>query len=110
MASFERYYAAGIESTPTVVHTSNASDSAQADIIIGLLLSNSGLATATVSAYVVGAGETNVYLCRDISVPAGGSTEVVQGKIVLNNTDAVNVVSSSGSIDCWLSVLDNASA
>ena len=110
MASFERYYSKGIESTPTTIHTSNASDSTQADIVIGMLLSNSGLVASTASAYIPGAGTTKVYLCRDLSVPVGGSAEIVQGKIVLNNTDTVEVVCSDGSIDCWLSVLDNASA
>ena len=73
MASFERYYSKGIESTPTIVHTSNASDSAQADIVIGMLLSNSGLVASTASAYINGAGTTKVYLCRDLSIPVGGS-------------------------------------
>jgi ApbE superfamily uncharacterized protein (UPF0280 family) len=110
MASFERYYKSDIGSGEQTVHTSNASDSSQADIIIGMLLSNSGLATATASAYVDAGGDTKVYLCRNISIPSGGSVEIVQGKIVLANLDEVKAVCSSGAIDCWLSVLDNASA
>ena len=110
MASFERYYKSDIGSGEKTVHTSDASDSAKADIIIGMLLSNSGLASATASAYIVGAGTEKVYLCRNISIPSGGSIEIVQGKIVLDNTDEVKAVCSSGAIDCWLSVLDNAAA
>ena len=38
MASFERYYSAGLiqGASATTIHTSNASDSAKADIVIGM--------------------------------------------------------------------------
>ena len=109
MASFERYYSTGITSA-TTIHTSNASDSAQADIIIGMTISNTGMSNATVSAYISGAGATDVHLCKDVLIPKSGSIEVIQGKIVLDNTDVVKVETSTSQVDCWLSVLDNASA
>ena len=112
MASFERYYSAGLiqGASATTIHTSNASDSAKADIVIGMLLSNAGSSTATASAYIDGGGSTQIYLCKEISIPVGGSSEIIQGKIVLDNTDAVKAVCTSGKIDVWLSVLDDAQA
>tara|TARA_R100001082_G_scaffold3121_1_gene2625 strand:+ start:574 stop:906 length:333 start_codon:yes stop_codon:yes gene_type:complete len=110
MASFERYYSSGIGTTPTTIHTSNASDSAQADILIGMTISNTGMSEATASAYITGAGATDVYLCKNVAIPKSGSIEVILGKVVLDNTDVVKVVSSTSQVDVWLSVLDNASA
>ena len=45
-----------------------------------------------------------------MNIPQSGAVEVIQGKIVLDNTDVVKVKVSSGQVDVWLSVLDNASA
>lgn len=112
MASFERYYATGITELTgaTTVHTSNASDASQADIVIGMTISNTGSVTASVSAYISGAGSTDVYLAKEISIPQSGSVEIIQGKIVLDNNDVVKLKTHSGQVDVWLSVLDNASA
>ena len=109
MASFERYTATGVGSVATTVHTSDASDAAQADIVIGLSISNSGLTAATASAYIT-SGSSDVHLARDIVIPSGGAVEVIQGKVVLDNGDIVKVKASAGQVDVWLSVLDNASA
>lgn len=110
MAAFERYHASGVGSTETTVHTSDASSADQADIAIGMSISNSGLTQATASAYITPSGSSDVYLARDIIIPSGGSVEVIQGKIVLDNNDAVKVKASAGQVDVWLSVLDNATA
>ena len=112
MASFERYYATGITelSAATTVHTSNASDATQADIVIGMTITNTGTTTASVSAYISGAGSTDVYLGKEIQIPQSGSLEIIKGKIVLDNTDVVKVKVHSGQADVWLSVLDDASA
>ena len=112
MASFERYYSTGITQLTgaTTVHTSNASDATQADIVIGMTISNTGSSTASVSAYVSGAGSTDVYLGKEISIPQSGSIEIIKGKVVLNNNDVVKVKAHSGQVDVWLSILDNASA
>ena len=115
MASFERYFASQItqpdfgETEATVIHTSDASVTTQSDIIIGLLLSNSGSVTATAAAYI-SSGSTDIYIVKDISVPVGGSIELVQGKIILNDGDALKVICTVGQVDSWLSCLDSAAA
>ena len=109
MASFERYHASNITSVQTI-HTSNASDAAQADILIGMTMSNTGLSNASVSAYITAGSDGDRYLAKDISIPKSGSVEVIQGKVVLDNNDVVKVKSTGSQVDCWLSVLDNASA
>ena len=108
MASFERYTKNDVTSVQTV-HTSNASDAAQADILIGFSIANThASSTATVDAYI-NDGSNDIYLAKGAQIPAGGAIEVIQGKIVIDNNDAVKV-SSDVAVDCWLSVLDNASA
>ena len=115
MASFERYFANQITqpdfgpNSATTIHTSDASNTVQSDIIIGLLLSNSGSVSATASAYIQ-SGSTDIYLVKDISLPVGNSTELVQGKIVLNDGDSLKVICSVGQVDAWLSCLDSAAA
>lgn len=109
MASFERYTANSV-TTASTVHTSNASDASQADILIGFSIANThASSTATVDAYINLNGGNDIHLVKGAQIPAGGAIEVIQGKIVLDNNDAVKV-SSDVAVDCWLSVLDNASA
>ena len=113
MASFERHTAKEITNVPFTVHASNAYGSYVADIVIGLVIANSGSTNATASAYVKkGTADTadKVYLAKGFALPIGGSVEVIQGKVVLNNEDELTVIAETGQVDAWLSMLDNASA
>jgi len=106
MATFERYVSNDV-TTAANIHTSNASDAALADIIIGFSIANThATSTATANAYVT-VGSDDLYLAKGVRIPAGGAVEILQGKIILDNTDIVKV-SSDIAVDVWLSVLDNA--
>ena len=83
-------------------------DSGKAQIMIGCMVSNilSTSITATVS---VRNGSTSTRLIKDVSIPAGDSVEVVQGKVVMVAGDEIEVSANSASaVDCVVSVLKNA--
>ena len=92
-----------------IIHTSDASVAAQADIVIGFSIANTHSSwTATVDAYITTSSE-DIYLVTGLKIPAGGASEIIQGKIVLDNLDVVKV-KSDVAVDVWLSVLDSATA
>jgi len=103
MALFKRYSADGITGV-TTVHASDATAGTNADIIIGCNIANTHSATVTVDV-LVGA----IYLAKSVSIPVGGSVEIIQGKVVLENGDILKVTPSA-SVDVWVSVLDGATA
>ena len=83
-------------------------DSGKAQIVIGCMLSNR-LTTSVDVTVAVRNTATVTYLCKALAVPAGDAIEVVQGKIVMEAGDEIEVSASAASaIDCVLSVLKNA--
>ena len=83
-------------------------DSGKAQIVIGCMVSN--ILTTSVNATVsVRNGGTVTRLCKDLTIPAGDAIEVVQGKIVMEASDEIEVSASAASAcDVVLSVLKNA--
>ena len=116
MASFSRTSSAGI-TTETAVFTCSSSSATEADIVIGLNIANagsgSGTATATVTARITDAASPTPalkgHLVKSVKIPAGGSIELIQGKVVLDDGDIVRVTSDVA-VDVWLSTLNGASA
>ena len=96
MAPFARFERA----TTGTVYTADSSD-----VIIGCMISNTG-ASATADVTVT-LSETS--LATNLKIPAGGAVELVQGKIVAVNTDAMVFTLNSGAASIYLSVLDSAS-
>ena len=83
-------------------------DSGKAQIVMGCMLSNR-LTTSVDVTVAVRNTATVTYLCKALAVPAGDAIEVVQGKIVMEAGDEIEVSASAASaIDCVLSVLKNA--
>ena len=83
-------------------------DSGKAQIMIGCMVSN--IKTTSITATVsVRNGATSTRLIKDVSIPAGDSVEVVQGKVVMVAGDEIEVSANSASaVDCVVSVLKNA--
>ena len=82
-------------------------------VIIGLTIANIKGASVTADAKVISDTsdtETNadVYIAKDIPLPAGSSVEVMAGnKIVLQTTDAVQVKGSvTDAVDVILSIME----
>ena len=101
---------AGIDTSLATVYTVPSSTTA---VIIGLTIANIKGASVTADAKVISDTsdtETNadVYIVKDIPLPAGSSVEVMSGnKIVLQTTDAVQVKGSvTDSVDAILSIME----
>ena len=74
------------------------------DVIIGLNVANtSSSASATVDVKMAG-----VKLLTNTEIPVGGAIEVIQGKVVLESGDDIDVVPTGAGVDVVMSVLENA--
>ena len=82
--------------------------SAKNSICIELDVCNTTNSGVTVDAYITSGGN-DFYIVKNAPVPVGGSLQIVAGqKIVLTNTDALKVVSSTASsLDCIASILED---
>ena len=74
------------------------------DVIIGLNVANtSASATATVAVKMAG-----IKLLDNVKIPVGGAIEVIQGKVVLESGDDIDVIPTDAGVDVVMSVLENA--
>lgn len=82
--------------------------SSKNSICIELDVCNTTNAGVTVNAYITSGGN-DYYIVKNAPVPVGGSLQVIAGqKIVLSNTDAIKVVSSTASsLDIVASILED---
>ena len=86
----------------------DALDTGKAQIVIGIMISNR-LTVSTNVTVAIRNGGTVTYLCKGLAIPAGDAVEIVQGKIVMEVSDEIEVSASAASaVDCVLSVLKNA--
>lgn len=83
-------------------------DTGKAQIMIGCMVSN--IKTTSVEATVsIRNAATVTRLVKSLSIPAGDSIEVVQGKVVMEAGDEIEVSANSATaLDCVVSVLKNA--
>jgi hypothetical protein len=87
------------EGTDTQVRAATSTD-----VIIGLNVANtSASATATVAVKMTG-----TKLLDNAQIPVGGAIEVIQGKIVLESGDDIDVIPTGAGVDVVMSVLENA--
>ena len=103
---------AGIDATLVDVYTVPSSP-ATTTVIIGLTIANIKGASVTADAKIISDtndSETNadVYIAKDIPLPAGSSVEVMAGnKIVLQATDKIQVKGSvADAVDATLSIME----
>ena len=83
-------------------------DSGKAQIMVGCMVSNRLTVSTNVTVAIRNAA-TVTYLCKALAVPAGDAVEIVQGKIVMEAGDEIEVSASAASaVDCVVSVLKNA--
>jgi hypothetical protein len=82
--------------------------SSKNSICIELDVCNTTNSGVTVDAYITSGGD-NYYIVKNAPVPVGGSLQVIAGqKIVLSDTDALKVVSSTASsLDIIASILED---
>ena len=90
---------AGASGDDVLVRTATSTD-----VIIGLNIANTHATdTATVK---VELGTTS--LLENTKIPSGGGVEVIQGKVVIKDTDTIKVSPTGAGVDVVLSVLENA--
>ena len=101
---------AGIDATLVDVYTVPSSTTT---VVIGLTIANIKGASVTADVKVISDtsdSETNadVYIAKDIPLPAGSSVEVMAGnKIVLKATDKIHVKGSvADAVDATLSIME----
>jgi hypothetical protein len=95
MADFQKF-------TATATGTVYTADSD--DVIIGCLVSNTGSTTAQVDVSLA-----STSLVTNLQIPAGGSVELVRGKLVAVSGDVLELTVDSGTVALYLSVLNEAS-
>ena len=101
--------------TETVVYDGTASGgvpNATGAVLIGLYASNIGSVTANVDMYkrvsASSSASDNIYIIRNAPVPVGSTLEVVSAKIVLNQTDKINIsTDQANTIQATASLLEN---
>ena len=84
--------------------TTVVSTTGNKQIVIGLLISNTGTSSINVDA-VLNDGSNDRYIVKNAPLPTGSSLECVQGKIVIPSGGAIKVKKDSGSADCIISLL-----
>lgn len=103
--TFKNSLARNVGTSATTVYSAPSSKNS---ILIELDVCNTTNGGVTCDAYITSGGN-NYYIVKNAPVPVGGSLQVVAGqKIVLSNTDAIKVVSSSASsLDVIASILED---
>ena len=83
-------------------------DDGKAQIMVGCMVAN--IKTTSVEATVsIRNAATVTRLVKSVTIPAGDSVEVVQGKVVMEAGDEIEVSANSATaLDCVVSVLKNA--
>ena len=83
-------------------------DDGKAQIMVGCTVTN--ILTTSVDATVaIRNTSTSTHLVKGITIPAGDAIEVVQGKVVMEDGDEIEVsASAANAVDCVVSVLKNA--
>ena len=103
--TFKNALARNVGTSAVEVYAAPASKNA---ICIELDVCNTTNGGVTVNAYITKSG-ADYYIIKNAPVPVGGSLQVIAGqKIVLSDTDSLNVVSSTASsLDVIVSILED---
>lgn len=103
--TFKNALARNVGTSAVTVYTAPSAKNA---ICIELDVCNTTNAGVTVDAYITSSA-ANYYIVKGAPVPVGGSLQIIAGqKIVLSNTDALKVVSSTASsLDIIASILED---
>ena len=97
--TFKNYTSSSVGTTPVTTYTVPSSTTA---VTIGLNLANVTASQITVDVQCAGA-----YIVKGAPIPAGSGLSVLDGKIILEAGDTLEVTSSdASSVDVILSVLE----
>lgn len=101
--TFKNYLSSAVGTSAATVYTV---PSATTSVTIGMNIANIHTAQIKIDAYITSGG-SDYYIIKDAPIPAGAALSVLDGKIILEATDVVKVVSdTASSADVVLSVLE----
>lgn len=93
--------------SPTDVYTAN-NGSPINSIAVAINVSNTDTSALQASVLVYDSSSTNSYhIIKDAPIPAGGALQVVDGKLVLNGDDKIQVYASNTNIEVIASILED---
>jgi len=101
--NFRRFTSNAVGTSPATIHTANSYDT-----IVGISVSNILTTTINVDVYINDSAN-DIYLVKTAPIPSGGSLQILDGgaKVVVQNNDAIKVVSdTASSADVWVSMVD----
>ena len=101
--NFRRYTSNDVGTGAATLFTANSYDT-----VVGISVANVTASSVVASVYI-NDGSNDIYLVKDVSIPAGSALQVLDGgaKFVVESGDALKVVSdTASSLDVWVSVVD----
>jgi len=108
--NFKNAFATSVSTSsgsPTDVYTSN-NGSAVNSIAVAINVSNTGTSSVEATVLLYDSSSTNTYnLVKNAPIPSGGSLQVVDGKLVLNGDDKIQVYASAATVDVVASILED---
>jgi len=107
--TFKLKTGADVGTSLEAIYTVPASTTA---VMIGAMMTNKSATAITVDVQIVTASSTgenadDVYLVKSVSIPTGGTLEIIEGKVVLETGDVVKALASvTTALDVALSVME----
>ena len=101
--NFRRYISNDVGTGAATLFTANSYDTD-----VGISVANVTASSVVASVYI-NDGSNDIYLVKDVSIPAGSALQVLDGgaKFVVESGDALKVVSdTASSLDVWVSTVD----
>jgi len=101
--NFRRYTSNDVGTGAATLFTADSYDT-----VVGISVANV-TASAVVASVYINDGANDIYLVKDVSIPAGSALQVLDGgaKFVVQSGDALKVVSdTASSLDVWVSAVD----
>ena len=101
--NFRRYTSNDVGTSAATLFTANSFDT-----VVGISVANVTTSAVNASVYI-NDGSNDIYLVKNAPIPVGSALQVVDGgaKFVVQNTDALKVVSdTASSLDVWVSTVD----
>ena len=101
--NFRRYTSNDVGTSAATLFTADSYDT-----VVGISVANV-TASAVVASVYINDSSNDIYLVKDVSIPAGSALQVLDGgaKFVVQSGDALKVVSdTASSLDVWVSTVD----
>ncbi len=101
--NFRRYTSNDVGTGAATLFTADSYDT-----VVGISVANITTSAVVASVYI-NDGSNDIYLVKDVTIPAGSSLQVLDGgaKFVVQASDALKVISdTASSLDVWVSTVD----